>query len=461
MESKKVNVDTAVRGTAVRHPAAARRHERVREWIKAIRARNEKLRQCYRQNSKKTFCRQVGYAMGRQLKKRLSYFLLVLKEMKKRNADYKLEDLHSLLENHPGAKRIFVQTFVMEYNYIMQQRPQHLAKAMAKAGFLVFYMDNSPDWKPGFTQVGENIFIVSGVDWNWPLSLENAVILTYLNTSFPLEWLETAGRDKSRIYIFEYVDKFDPKIHGRQYDEFTNNLRRALKNPDIYFTATASALYEDIIRKGGDRERVCLLTNAVDIFHFDRQAIRKSNNILRKKPDDVIIGYFGAIASWLNFELIRRLAETYPEYKFVFAGVCYNGGSKLLPELDNIIYLGPLDYLLLPNIASEFDVGIIPFEPGEIARCTSPLKLFEYFAMGIPVVVTEDMLECRRYPEVLAGENIDSFISQIPVALKKASEPEFRHRLRELAVRNSWSLRAQSLTDFILKHSNRSEACCE
>ena len=92
-----------------------------------------------------------------------------------------------------------------------------------------------------------------------------------------------------------------------------------------------------------------------------------------------------------------------------------------------------------------FDVAIIPFRLGKIAQTTSPLKLFEYFALEKPVVVTSDMRECTVYSDVFVGSNTREFSQALDRALKVAGSDAYRQRLRELAKSNSWDDRARRL----------------
>jgi hypothetical protein len=112
---------------------------------------------------------------------------------------------------------------------------------------------------------------------------------------------------------------------------------------------------------------------------------------------------------------------------------------------ENLLYLGPVDYAILPAYARRFDVCFIPFAPGEIAQTTSPLKLFEYFALEKPVVVTSDMLECRAYPEVFHGDSIGTLSDAIDRALARKDDMQFRAKLAELADQNDWDQRARAL----------------
>src|SRR5690606_27388227 len=158
-----------------------------------------------------------------------------------------------------------------------------------------------------------------------------------------------------------------------------------------------------------------------------------------------IVGYFGAIAPWLWYEELSQLVEARKDLGFVFIGPDYHGGVQRLPQADNVIYLGAIDYKVLPAHAQLFDVCLIPFRPGEIARTTSPLKLFEYFALEKPVVVTSEMVECVAYPEVFRGATAEGLSQALDAALSVGTTAGSRDRLKELADENDWDRRAQTL----------------
>jgi glycosyltransferase involved in cell wall biosynthesis len=151
------------------------------------------------------------------------------------------------------------------------------------------------------------------------------------------------------------------------------------------------------------------------------------------------------MAPWLWYDVIAELVRKRADLGFIFIGPDYFGGALMLPRSDNLLYLGAVDYQVLPAYARQFDVCFIPFAPGEIARTTSPLKLFEYFALEKPVVVTDDMLECTSFGEVLHGDSADSLSAAIDQALIIMDAPEFKASLAKLADDNDWDQRARDM----------------
>ncbi|PQP33882.1 glycosyltransferase family 1 protein, partial [Desulfobacteraceae bacterium SEEP-SAG9] len=103
--------------------------------------------------------------------------------------------------------------------------------------------------------------------------------------------------------------------------------------------------------------------------------------------DGPLIGFFGLLNSWIDFDLIYNIALEHPEWNLILIGPSQLS-IDILPKRKNIHYLGPIDYEELPNYARCFDVALIPFKINELTVSVNPLKLMEYFSLGLPVVST-------------------------------------------------------------------------
>jgi len=108
----------------------------------------------------------------------------------------------------------------------------------------------------------------------------------------------------------------------------------------------------------------------------------------------------------------------------------------------NIRWIGQREYGELPAYLRLFDVAMIPFVINEITLATSPLKLYEYFAGGKPVIATP-MPECEAFSEVSIVRNAEEFSRTLDVAKVQGQDPEFQRRLRELGRENSWTARVK------------------
>lgn len=356
----------------------------------------------------------------------------------------------SVLSNRHRYRGVFVQEIVIDWNVPLYQRPQHMAVAMARLGYLVIY--RTPNWGQdnvnGFREIYSNVWLTNSEKVD---EIKNAIHSVY-STAYYHDPETLAKRDIKIIY--EYIDHIDEEISGNQetIQRLVALQKFAFNGGATYVIASARQLYEEAVAACG-KSRVLLLPNGVDTAHY-----RNPKHATTPIPDHIktfcarhknIVGYFGAIAPWLWYEVIEELVKSRLDLGFLFIGPDYFGGVEKLPKASNFMRLDAVDYSILPAYARVFDVCLIPFKPGRIAQTTSPLKLFEYFAMEKPVVVTSDMAECTQYKEVISGGSAQSLSMAIDRALSLKDDLDFRRRLGELANHNDWFQRALTLDKFL------------
>lgn len=108
-----------------------------------------------------------------------------------------------------------------------------------------------------------------------------------------------------------------------------------------------------------------------------------------KRP---IVGYFGVMAYWFDTKVISYLIGQ-RELRIELAGsMALSVRNELFPGTDIRRvnqYLGLLEYHKLPQYASKWSVGLIPFIASPLTQATDPNKFYEYYALGLPVVATE------------------------------------------------------------------------
>lgn len=170
-------------------------------------------------------------------------------------------------------------------------------------------------------------------------------------------------------------------------------------------------------------------------------------------PGKKLIGFWGAITTWVDLDLMVRVAVRRPNWHFLFIG--YIGVDPgLLPRLSNITFIGDRDWLSLPFYARWFDAAIIPFEVREVTRKACPVKAYEYLAAGLPVVSTE-LPEVEGLGDIRVarqGKNlVADFIGALEWAVDEGKKPE-AVRARLDAVRSeTWGERARVVADLIRK----------
>jgi glycosyltransferase involved in cell wall biosynthesis len=98
-----------------------------------------------------------------------------------------------------------------------------------------------------------------------------------------------------------------------------------------------------------------------------------------------VIGYFGSLHEWIDFDLIEWLARARPAWTFLLVGHAAADVSHLA-ALPNVRLAGAQPYASLPQWAKAFDAAIIPYRLNRQTENANPLKLREYLATGKPVV---------------------------------------------------------------------------
>ena len=180
--------------------------------------------------------------------------------------------------------------------------------------------------------------------------------------------------------------------------------------------------------------RKCLLVrNGVAAGRF--QVTRSAS------PGPLVAGYVGALDSWFDIEAVRQSALANPKCRFILAGRVEFQSISQLKSLPNVELIGEIPYARVPDLLATFHVGMIPFKINDLTSMTNPIKLYEYFSCGLPVVTSPIPEAQSMNGLVYQAANPADFAMQITRALEEDDAPR-RARRREIAVRESWSARA-------------------
>ena len=347
--------------------------------------------------------------------------------------------LSELIENHADTDPIIVFAPSLDWNVQLFQRPQQLALAFARQGALVFYPQPKPNFKkPPFQPLIDGLYLCNIVISAFDI-LESPIVyvLTWNSGYVP--------RFRSPRILYDYVDDTDVFYGDRQ--EIVKGHEYLVKEAD-YVVVTAEKLRLGL---DGIRPDAIFCPNGVDYDQFlparEKEAGHPPEDLVdivaQGKP---IIGYYGALARWFDYDLLDRIAELRPDYAFVLIGPDYDGTVRAQKALrrPNVHWLGVKPYRDLPAYLRYFDAATIPFVVSDITHATSPLKLFEYMAGGKPVVVTP-MHESMRYPGVLVGRDPEEFAARLDEALTLRSEADYLETIDGVARSNTWDSRAMRI----------------
>ncbi len=375
--------------------------------------------------------------------------------------------LHNIISQYEG-QNIYVMPVLIDWNVPLFQRPQQIAMGIAHNGALfVYFTSNKYDNIIYPEIVEENLILVKQHSMGMVLELatqcKKHVIIDMYSTAFfyDLNWVKQWEKYNCTL-LYEYVDEISSEIADSDIPESALHKHSfLLRDKNVFVVATAEKLFKEVVKARGTNNTM-LSGNGVDVAHFQQPvnwALVPERLVKPIQSGCPVIGYFGAIAVWFDYDLIYEAAEKRPDYLFLMIGPQYGDPKKTkeqvmrLSEKDNIIFTGTIDYKVLPHIANNFTVATIPFLINEITESTSPIKLYEYMSMGKPIVTTA-MRECMKHPEVKIAHNSEEYVTLLDqmVALVSSAEYEaYKEQLLTVAYQNSWDVKAREIIELIDK----------
>lgn len=197
---------------------------------------------------------------------------------------------------------------------------------------------------------------------------------------------------------------------------------------------TSKVLHERMAPQFSDKTEY--VPNGVDYDHFAQTLTLAEASENKRKA----LGYVGALEWWFDADLVSEVAERLPNWDILLIGFNnLDAAQRKVLNRPNIRFFECQPYEALPGFFAGFDVAMIPFKLTELIQAVNPIKLYEYFAAGLPVVATR-MPEIQSFiePGVLACcDNGESFAK----AVRAIGETKAADRRLEIAAANTWGLR--------------------
>ena len=344
-------------------------------------------------------------------------------------------------ERITDSRGVVVFPLNIEWHIHLFQRPQQLAQAFARLGYTVVY-DNSNQGDPGWEEIEPRLFLYNGP----PETLHG--LPDPLVWALTYNWeLAAAYPDGARV-LYDWIDELDV------FDGHDPNRLKRLHALALSEASITSATARSLLNRAEERRPDTLyLPNGVEFERFaDWRVSPPAHPALRRLLAEgrPIAGYYGAIARWMDYDLLTEVAVARDDWSFLLIGPAYDksAGNRLLFSLPNVEWVPAQPYRDLPRWLQSFDVAMIPFVVNDVTISTSPLKLFEYFAGGKPVVCSL-MPEVTAFSEVRAYRDAQEMSEALDMALADSRDPRIRDRLRQRGEENSWSARVRTIAEIL------------
>lgn len=342
--------------------------------------------------------------------------------------------------------------------YCYAQRPHHLAGIMLKSGWEVdvFCQRNIRDTAPTlkYRPSVHARTSLPGRLHQWPPTrflatrylrrLERGVFSDFISSRADLYIHYRRPHEHSaRIgalpgpFVYDCVDDWDGFRNGDT--AHVRDWEQALCERAERIWVVSRRLQEKL---AAWKHKISYVPNGVDYSHFSmaRDMCAESDAGMRDKSRPRRLIYIGALQHWFDARLVGEVAARLRGWEVQLVGSCQlDRRQRAHLSRANIRLIGRRDYQALPSLLAEADVAMIPFVLSDLIRGTSPIKLYEYLAAGVPVVASP-MPEVLPYVQPGAVRCTDDPAEFAHFVEECAASPD-RDRCQAIARESSWEAR--------------------
>lgn len=271
--------------------------------------------------------------------------------------------------------------------------------------------------------------------------------------SFPV-WLTVAERVRERFGFPIVYDCHDVLSGFRNVAaDIIEAEDRLFETSDLVLFSARRLQADNVARHPSLQSKSLLVRNGVDESWLETSG--RMERHATAKQDGVTIGYVGALDFWFDIESMAYAAATHPEWHFVLIGRVEDKRILHLKRFPNVRFLGEIPHSELHAYVSKFTAALIPFVRNELTMGTNPIKLYEYFSYGLPVVGAR-LPELEEFGNlVYLYEGREEFAAQLAKACSERDDVLEGHRIA-VAHQESWSARVEQVKD-ALRQINRAK----
>lgn len=312
----------------------------------------------------------------------------------------------------------------------MFQRPQQILGQLAAQGYTVLYEDVGKFPEPVVRQLSPTFYLCQGIP-ALKIPHKRPRIL-WLTVPSHIEIIEEYDPD---LVVFDAVD--EPK---EEFSVWAPFYPKIIQRSNLIF-ASARTIYDHL---SALHPNVHLVPNGDDFTHFSSSKAPRPNDLPAEGP---LIGYSGAIAPWVDWDLLKQVIEANQNLQFIFIGVPFHP-QKFPLRGSNVKHLGLKPYAQLPAYFQSFSVALIPFRLSEMTKGCNPIKLYEYYAAGLPVLATP-LPELSPVPKIY----LESDPKRFSLRLRQLSQDRdpWKAERQAFAQANDWVIRANQMRECLIE----------
>jgi teichuronic acid biosynthesis glycosyltransferase TuaH len=190
--------------------------------------------------------------------------------------------------------------------------------------------------------------------------------------------------------------------------------------------------------------------------------VKTTHSNKKSNQQSLVFGFVGQIGNRFDFNWLLSLIQAFPRHKFEFVGSVWswkelddnemNQKIDILKSQPNCIFKPPVPKSEIPAVIAHFDFGLIPYDTTQVFnKNCHPLKLYEYWYFGKPVIATA-ITELKKSQNVLiASDKIVEVIAWTQATITKGYPDSKRKLSQRKAAANSWQAKIQEISELIEK----------
>lgn len=191
---------------------------------------------------------------------------------------------------------------------------------------------------------------------------------------------------------------------------------------------------------------VHIISNGVEFDHFASAASTAEQSAISLPGSyEERAVYAGAFDRRFGIGALSAAARAHKQKQFILIGPgSLNVASRI--KLANVFALGAVSYARLPQILRQCKVGLLPMSPEASNAGRSPMKFFEYAAVGLAVAATSTAeLRGRSLATLCLADGDANYAAAVADAFDRSWNKPLIAEAREVARKQDWAVKANDL----------------
>lgn len=289
----------------------------------------------------------------------------------------------------------------------------------------------------------------------------------FIKAIFDVAWIgdfrtEPTGQARE----FEIVTGQHSRLKALYYDIYDLSYQLTLRRADAIIALSEELAYCLSDEYAVPCDRIKLVPLAVDTEQFDPARFPSENT------NAIECVYLGSIARFRGIDLCFEAVEALDCHDDIMIHIVGDGPAEDVSKLerkaascginDAVIWHGYVDHSNVPEVLAGMDVALSPLPAHESFLVMSPAKVYEYLAMGLPVICSNlpahrRLIEDGRTGFFFEPGDVNGLKRQFH-RLRQLTEDDWNRlsrNAREVALKNDWSERVASIDALVQKCLDR------